>query len=49
VNCELQSRRQPAQAFEPSFSQKLYDEAKTKGWTVISMKNDWKKVFAFDQ
>ena len=20
----------------------LYDEAKEKGWTVISMKNDWK-------
>jgi phosphoglycolate phosphatase-like HAD superfamily hydrolase len=32
-----------------TFSQKLYDEAKTKGWTVISMKNDWKKIFAFDQ
>ncbi len=25
-----------------------YDEAKKKGWTVISMKNDWKKVFAFE-
>jgi phosphoglycolate phosphatase-like HAD superfamily hydrolase len=32
-----------------TFSQKLYDEAKTKGWTVISMKNDWKKIFSFDQ
>ena len=31
-----------------AFSQKLYDNAKTKGWTVISMKNDWKRVFAFD-
>ncbi len=29
-----------------SFSQALADEAKTKGWTVISMKNDWKTVFA---
>jgi phosphoglycolate phosphatase-like HAD superfamily hydrolase len=28
-----------------TFSQELYDEAKTKGWTVISMKNDWKTVF----
>jgi phosphoglycolate phosphatase-like HAD superfamily hydrolase len=28
-----------------TFSQALYDEAKTKGWTVISMKNDWKTVF----
>jgi len=31
-----------------TFSQALYDEAKKKGWTVISMKNDWKKVFAFE-
>ena len=25
------------------------DEAKAKGWTVIDMKNDWKKVFAFEK
>jgi phosphoserine phosphatase len=31
-----------------TFTQALYDEAKKKGWTVISMKNDWKKVFAFE-
>jgi len=31
-----------------TFSQSLYDEAKKKNWTVISMKNDWKRVFAFD-
>lgn len=31
-----------------TFTQALYDEAKAKGWTVISMKNDWKQVFAFD-
>ncbi len=30
------------------FTQALYDEAKKKGWTVISMKNDWKRIFAFD-
>ena len=30
-----------------TFSQALYDEAKKKGWTVISMKNDWKEIFAF--
>jgi phosphoglycolate phosphatase-like HAD superfamily hydrolase len=29
-------------------TQKLYDEAKKKGWTVISMKNDWKRIFAFE-
>ncbi len=28
--------------------QALYDEAKKNGWTVISMKNDWKRIFAFD-
>jgi phosphoserine phosphatase len=32
-----------------TFSQALYDEANSKGWTVISMKNDWKRVFAFDK
>jgi len=24
-------------------------EAKKDGWTVISMKDDWKKIFAFKQ
>jgi hypothetical protein len=42
----------PAQSLPASkvgtFTQALYDEAKKKGWTVISMKNDWKKIFAFD-
>jgi len=32
-----------------TFTQALYDEAKKNGWTVISMKNDWKKIFAFEQ
>jgi phosphoglycolate phosphatase-like HAD superfamily hydrolase len=31
-----------------TFTQPLYDEAKAKGWTVISIKNDWKRVFAFE-
>ena len=31
-----------------TFTQKLYDEAKQQGWTVISMKNDWKRIFAFE-
>jgi phosphoglycolate phosphatase-like HAD superfamily hydrolase len=26
----------------------LYAEAKEKKWTVISMKNDWKKIFSFE-
>jgi len=29
-----------------SFPQSLMDETKQKGWVVISMKNDWKAVFA---
>ncbi|HEY7319650.1 MAG TPA: HAD family hydrolase [Candidatus Binatia bacterium] len=32
-----------------TFTQTLYDEAKKKGRNVISMKNDWKKIFPFDQ
>ena len=31
-----------------TFTQQLYDEAKRSGWTVISMKNDWKRIFAFE-
>jgi hypothetical protein len=31
-----------------TFTQQLYDEAKKRGWVVISMKYDWKKIFAFD-
>ncbi len=30
-----------------TFTQALYDEAKQKGWTVISIKNDWKRIFSF--
>ena len=32
-----------------TFPQSLYDEAKAKGWTVISMKNDWKQVFGWEK
>lgn len=32
-----------------TFTQALYDEAKKKGWTVISMKDDWKQIFAFEK
>ena len=31
-----------------TFTQDLYDEAKKDGWIVISMKNDWKRIFGFD-
>jgi phosphoglycolate phosphatase-like HAD superfamily hydrolase len=30
-----------------TFTQALYDQATKSGWTVISMKNDWKRVFGF--
>ena len=32
-----------------TFSQSLMEEAKKKGWVVISMKDDWKRIFAFDE
>jgi phosphoglycolate phosphatase-like HAD superfamily hydrolase len=31
-----------------TFTPQLYDEAKAKGWFVISMKRDWKRIFPFD-
>jgi phosphoglycolate phosphatase-like HAD superfamily hydrolase len=31
-----------------TFTQELYDEANKDGWIVVSMKNDWKRIFAFD-
>jgi hypothetical protein len=31
-----------------TFSDGLMAEAKQKGWTVISMKNDWKRIFAWE-
>jgi len=31
-----------------TFTQALYDEATKNRWTVISMRDDWKKIFAFE-
>ncbi len=28
---------------------KALDEAQAKGWTVLDMKSDWKRVFSFEQ
>jgi len=43
----------PAQGLPASrvgtFTQALYDEAKKKSCSVVSMKNDWKRIFAFEQ
>ncbi|HTR02586.1 MAG TPA: HAD family hydrolase [Thermoanaerobaculia bacterium] len=42
----------PARGLPPSkvgtFTPALDDEAKQKGWTVVSMKSDWKRIFAFE-
>jgi len=32
-----------------TFTQELYNEAKQKSWTIISMKKDWRRIFAFEQ
>jgi phosphoglycolate phosphatase-like HAD superfamily hydrolase len=32
-----------------TFTQALHDEATKHGWVVISMKSDWRRVFAFEQ
>jgi hypothetical protein len=32
-------------AFTPS----LMEEANKKGWVVVSVKDDWKRIFAFEQ
>ncbi len=31
-----------------TFPQALYEEARKSGWSVISIKNDWKRVFVFE-
>jgi hypothetical protein len=51
-NTEREYAYGPAQGLADTkvgtFTQALYDEAKKNGWTVIGMKNDWKKIFAFE-
>jgi hypothetical protein len=41
----------PAQGLPNSkigaFTQSLYDKAKASGWHVISMKDDWRRIFAW--
>ena len=32
-----------------AFTQDLYDQSKKDGWTVVSMKEDWKRIFAFEK
>jgi phosphoglycolate phosphatase-like HAD superfamily hydrolase len=33
---------------EQVVGQSLYDEAKRSNWIVVSMKRDWRRIFAFD-
>jgi hypothetical protein len=28
---------------------KALDDAKARGWTLVSMKDDWKRIFAFEK
>ena len=32
-----------------AFTQDLYDQSKKDGWTVVSMKEDWNRIFAFEK
>ena len=32
-----------------AFTQALYDQAKKNDWTVVRMKDDWKRIFAFEK
>jgi len=32
-----------------TFTQALMEEAKKRGWVIISMKNDWRRIFSFGQ
>ena len=32
-----------------TFTARAHGEAKKDGWIVISMKDDWKRIFAFDK
>jgi hypothetical protein len=32
-----------------TFTQTLYNEAKKRGWVVVRIKDDWKRLFPFDQ
>lgn len=32
-----------------TFSQEMYDMAMEQKWTVVSMKNDWKRIFTFSE
>ena len=31
-----------------TFTQALYDEARKEGWIVVSMKDEWMRIFTFE-
>jgi hypothetical protein len=31
-----------------TFTQALHDEVRDKGWIIISMKDDWNRIFSFE-
>ena len=47
----MDADRECAYDREASFGRldKALDEARAKGWTVVAMKRDWKRVFAFEK
>lgn len=38
-----------AQSKIGTFSEELMNEAKRNNWNIVSMKNDWKIIFPFEQ
>jgi hypothetical protein len=44
----LQIRRIWSEVASGTFSDALMTEAKEKKWTVISMQDDWNKIFTFE-
>lgn len=32
-----------------TFSQEMYDLGKKEGWVIVSMKNDWNRIFSFEK
>ena len=42
-------RRCSRSSWPPMPAYKGLDEALAKGWTVVSMKDDWKRVFPFEK
>jgi hypothetical protein len=44
VGCAAPAPRDPL----PSWNDTALDEARAKHWTVVDMKTDWARIFAFE-